>query len=87
MSELKVDELKDVLARENHKYSIIENELTELKQQNQLLDSEKSVGSESVDKLKMLVVQLEKNKDKLIFELQSSNEKVESTEREKKKLY
>ena len=35
----------------------------------------------------MLVVQLEKNKDKLIFELQSSNEKVESTEREKKKLY
>lgn len=87
LSELKVDELKDVLARENHKYSIIENELTELKQQNQLLDSEKSVGSESVDKLKMLVVQLEKNKDKLIFELQSSNEKVESTEREKKKLY
>lgn len=58
-----------------------------MKQQNQLLDSEKSQGSESVDKLKMLVVQLEKNKDKLVFELQSANEKAGSVEREKKKFY
>lgn len=53
MTELKVEEFKDVLRREESKYKKLESEFFRLKDELKKAELEKSVSIESVDKMKL----------------------------------
>jgi chromosome segregation ATPase len=86
LSELKVEEMKDVLLREEDKYKKLEQQLLKAQSACKNIETERIVTVESVDKLKLLIVQLEKNKEELLFRLQSENKQSETFSGDKKRL-
>lgn len=86
LSELKVEEMKDILLREEDKYKKLEQQLLKAQSACKNIETERVLTVESVDKLKLLVVQLEKNKEELLFRLQSENKQSETFSGDKKRL-
>jgi chromosome segregation ATPase len=86
LSELKVEEMKDILLREEDKYKKLEQQLLMAQSDCKNIETERILTVESVDKLKLLVVQLEKNKEELLFRLQSENKQSETFSGDKKRL-